>query len=87
MDEGRNQRIEGTSYIWKNMLKNCIWMMSFLKWKVENGQMIEIGLDAIKGIMGKHSLSTNIIHSIHNRDIKYISHIKKDHNLLTFIQN
>lgn len=78
---------KGISYIWNNMLKNYNWMMIFLKWKVGKRQMIEIGLDAINGIMRNHSLLIDIILSLDNRDIKYIYQISKDHNNLFFIKN
>lgn len=53
------------SYIWCSMMKNLQWLLGFIRWKVGDGAMVEIGLDAIKGIYGNYSLSVILLNYIH----------------------
>lgn len=54
-------RSSGSSYIWRGMTKNFHWMMVFLQWELEEGRLVEIGFDALKGFYVNHSLLANFL--------------------------
>lgn len=59
--------------------------MGFLRWDVGNGTQVDIDLDAIKGFTRNHSMSKDLIHFLHDWDIKYFTQINEEHNNLPFL--
>jgi len=69
------KRKTNSSYIWRSMMKNIQWMMGLVWWEVGDGTIIKIGLDAIKGMEGNHSLSYGILNFLHKKEIIYLNQI------------
>lgn len=45
------------------------WMMGFIRWEVGDGFKIKIGLDAIMGMIGNHTLSLQLLNFRHKKYI------------------
>ena len=52
-------------------MKNIQWVAGFIRWEVSHGSRIHIGLDAIKGRNGNHTLSVHLLKYIHRKG-KYV---------------
>lgn len=50
-------------------MKNIHWLMGFVRWEVGNGSKIKVGLDSIKGMVGNHSFSFQILNLLHKEII------------------
>jgi len=63
-----------------NMMKGNHWMLGNMRWAIWDGNKVEVGLDAIKGLEGNHSLSASLITLLHEKGIYKIAHIVVKNN-------
>ncbi len=62
-------------YVWRIQLKFKPWICGNLKWQVDSGDRVAIGLDAIKCMVGDRSLSPNLLHFLYGFGCSFIMHI------------
>lgn len=64
------------SYIWRNLMFARLWFCGNLRWHVGNDDNILIGLDVIKDMHVDHTLSPQIMFSLHHMGIQYLVDLK-----------
>lgn len=73
----------GESHIWSSMSRNYHWMLGFMQWVLGDGRQEEVGLDALKGFIGNHSLSYALLKTLHDKGIFNYAHITDKNNWFT----
>jgi hypothetical protein len=65
--------LKGASVIWKAIVKDFPIIESSLAWNIGNGNRLRIGLDPWSGSDGSHSLTEQLVQSLHSKDFYYLS--------------
>lgn len=63
------------STIWRSLRFVVPWLCCNLRWAVGDGQKIQVGLDAIKGMLGCHLLSTSLSNFLIQRKLNNLDNI------------
>lgn len=63
------------SHIWRSVMHTLHWMLGFVYCGARYGSKIKIGLDAIMGIDGNHSLSFQLQQIFHIKKIRCLQQI------------